>query len=160
MQVARTEHKSAGFYVTATERVEVSVRRVVWHRTFVFLSDGVFVATECCGLAVGNRVLMAEVLKELRSPQMSKPFVCEEVVLHLIARVLRSGCEADICVCIGFRSMRALFATVNCGQRYSVGTVLRTTWKPSILLWHMGMPTCLRCRNLFTGFASPPVVSI
>ena len=89
MQVARAAHNSAGFYVTAAERVEVSVRRVVWRRTFVFLSDGVFVAPQCCGLAVGNRVLMAEVSKELRSPQMSKPFVSEEVVLHLIALVLR-----------------------------------------------------------------------
>ena len=89
MQVARTEHNSAGFYVTAAERVEVSVRWVVWRRTFVFLCDGVLVGAQRCGLAVGNRVLMAEVSKELRSPQMSKPFVSEEVVLHLIAIVLR-----------------------------------------------------------------------
>ena len=89
MQVARTEHNSAGFYVTAAERVEVSVRRVVWRRTFVFLSDGVFVRAQCCGLAVGNRVLMAEVSKELCSAKMTEPFVPEVVLLHLLAIVLR-----------------------------------------------------------------------
>ena len=88
-QVARTVHDSAGFYVTAADRVEVSVRWVVWRRTFVFLSDGVLVGAQRCGLAPGNRILMAEVAKELRSPQMSQPFVSEEVVLHLIALALR-----------------------------------------------------------------------
>ena len=61
MQVARTMHNSAGFDVTAAERVEVSVRWVVWRRNFVFLSDGVLVGAQRSGLAIGNRVLMAEV---------------------------------------------------------------------------------------------------
>ena len=68
MQFARTEHNSAGFYVTAADRVEVSVRWVVWRRTFVFLCDNVFVGAQRCGLAVGNRVLMAEVSKRIAKP--------------------------------------------------------------------------------------------
>ena len=89
VQVALTGQRSAGFYVTAADRVEISVRWVVCRRTFVFLCNGALVGAQRCGLAVGNRVLMAEVSKELRSPQVSKRFISEEVVLHLIAIVLR-----------------------------------------------------------------------
>ena len=88
-QAVRAGQLLARFDEKIAQGVEVSVRRIVWKRALFVFSDRVFVRAQCRGLTVANRFLMGEVSEELCSVQVSKLLVSEEVVLHLIALVLR-----------------------------------------------------------------------
>ena len=88
-QVARAGQLRARFHEEIAHGIEVPVRRIVWNQALFVFANLVFVRSQCRGLTVANSFVLCEVPGELYSAQVSKLIVSEEVVLHLIAVVVR-----------------------------------------------------------------------